>query len=71
VSANRFKIGDLVQFGNSNKCIGIVEGIGDCTTNIESWCAVRWLNSDHLSVDRLNRYHINNIEPYKSVPRAN
>ena len=40
MSANRFKIGDIVQFGNSNAHMGIVEGVGKGTTPIEEWRAV-------------------------------
>ena len=71
MSANRFKIGDLVQWGDSNTHVGIVAGVGNATTHIESWCAVRWLNSRSHSFDKAIHYHINNLEPYKDVSRAN
>lgn len=71
MSANRFKIGDLVRWNSSNAHIGIVEGVGKGNTPSEEWCAVRWLNSDHIPFDKLMHYHFNNLEPYKDAPRAN
>ena len=65
MSANKFKIGDLVQYRDSNEHMGIIEGIGIAKSN--SWCAVRWLNSNNLPFDKATQYHISNIEPYKKV----